>query len=230
MIGAPSFPERQKSAIFAISQARLLETGKSRRAITDFRGFQQRCNGRTGKSNWKAGHKLRKAAVRRSKPAVFGRFRLTSSRLIPPNPARFVSIDLLSRHIVTVPRIEVSAAAGAGQLVDGEAMRPTRYPAEELARMGVRPEDASEITVSGDSMAPTLHDGDRILVDRGQRRPGTRAAIWVIRVDEALRVKRLAGEGRRWRIVSDNPDWPEDLRDKAEVEVLGRVVRLTREF
>ena len=160
-------------------------------------------------------------------------------RLLPEEDrgrlARFFGVDEAvlggpATRLVTVPRIEVSAAAGSGRLVDGEAMRPTRYPAEELARMGVQPEDASEITVSGDSMAPTLHDGDRILVDRSQRRPGARAAIWVIRVDEALRVKRLAGEGRRWRIVSDNPDWPEELRDKAEVEVLGRVVRLTREF
>ena len=109
---------------------------------------------------------------------------------------------------------------------DAVNVERSRYPADELARLGVRVADASEITVRGDSMAPTLRDGDRILVDRGQSVPGRGAAIWVIRVDELLMVKRLTSDGRRWRIVSDNPDWPELVRDKGEVTVIGRVVRL----
>jgi phage repressor protein C with HTH and peptisase S24 domain len=150
--------------------------------------------------------------------------------------ARFFGVDeaLLGgpvAHLVAVPRLDLAASAGAGQLAAGEAVvRRASYPADELARLGIRPDDASEIAVRGDSMAPLLHDGDRILVDRRQRRPGARGAIWVIRLGDLLLVKRLEDAGHQWRIVSDNRDWPDALHDKAEVEVIGRVARLIRDL
>lgn len=158
-------------------------------------------------------------------------------RLLPEEErgrlARFFGVDETvlggpAAALVAVPRLAVAASAGPGRLVEGEAAARARYPAEELARLGVAPGDASEIAVAGESMEPTLHAGDRILVDRGQRRPVARGGIWVIRIGDELRVKRLVGEGDRWRIVSDNPDWPDELRARGEVEVLGRVLRLTR--
>lgn len=75
-------------------------------------------------------------------------------------------------------------------------------------------------------MLPTLHDADRILVDRGQTRPGRKAAIWVIRIGDALHVKRLERDGDQWRIVSDNA--PPELRAVDDVDILGRVVQLVR--
>ncbi|HWK36523.1 S24 family peptidase [Sphingomonas sp.] len=159
-------------------------------------------------------------------------------RLLPEEDrgrlARFFGVDEavlggVSAALVTVPRLDIAASAGPGRTVDGAAaMRPARYPAEDLARLGVRADAASEIAVSGDSMAPTLHDGDRILVDTADRRPDGRGAVWVLRIGESLLVKRLVRAGARWRIVSDNPDWPEELRDRAEVAVIGRVVQVTR--
>lgn len=147
--------------------------------------------------------------------------------------ARFFGVDeaLLggpAQRLVAVPALEVAASAGAGRLVDGEAAALAHYPAETLAALGIAAGDASEIAVEGDSMAPTLCDGDRILVDRRRRRPGAAEAIWVIRLDDTLLVKRLVGEGARWRIVSDNPAWEDVVCDRTAVDVLGRVMRLTR--
>ena len=76
-------------------------------------------------------------------------------------------------------------------------------------------------------MAPTLNPGDDILVDLGDGAERLRDGIYVLRIDEALNVKRLAmyPAGRRFTIKSDNPDYPDwsDCSPDA-VAVVGRVL------
>ena len=89
------------------------------------------------------------------------------------------------------------------------------------------PGQLSIIQVQGDSMAPTLADGDDILVDRGDAGGRLRDGIYVLRMDEALVVKRLAlnPAARTVSIRSDNPaypGWPDC--EPATVDVVGRVV------
>ena len=50
----------------------------------------------------------------------------------------------------------------------------------------------SMIEVSGDSMEPTLGDGDDILVDRSDAAKRVRNGIYVLRFDDALNVERIA--------------------------------------
>ncbi|MFD1787776.1 helix-turn-helix transcriptional regulator [Sphingomonas floccifaciens] len=129
--------------------------------------------------------------------------------------------------IVRVPRLAVSVSAGPGRLVTSEAtVASAGYAAEDLARLGIDATNAAILDVRGDSMLPTLMDGDRILVDRGQRVPGRRGGIWVLRCDDELLVKRLTRDGADWRIQSDNA--PERRAAVESVEVLGRVVELVR--
>ena len=132
-----------------------------------------------------------------------------------------------SATVVRVPRLAVAVSAGPGRYVTTEqAVASAGYAAEDLARLGIAAGDAAILDVAGESMAPTLHDGDRILVDRGQRPIRARQAIWVIRIDDDLLVKRLARDGDAWRIVSDNA--PDRVAPLDSVEILGRVVQLIR--
>ena len=82
----------------------------------------------------------------------------------------------------------------------------------------------SAIAVEGDSMEPTLRDGDEILVDCAPRPP--RDGIHVVRVDGALLVKRLAfGRPGLIVLISDNrPAYDPVELAPAEVEIIGRVV------
>lgn len=129
--------------------------------------------------------------------------------------------------IVRVPQLAVSVSAGPGRLVTGEErVASAGYAPEDLARLGIRADNAAILEVRGESMAPTLLDGDRILVDRGQTAPGARPAIWVLRVDDELLVKRLSRDGTDWRILSDNA--PERRVPVTGVTVLGRVMELVR--
>ncbi|HKR23802.1 MAG TPA: S24 family peptidase, partial [Allosphingosinicella sp.] len=89
------------------------------------------------------------------------------------------------------------------------------------------PEQLSIIRVSGDSMAPTLADGDEILVDRGDGADGLRDGIYVLRIDDALVVKRLAVGPvvGTLSVRSDNPAYPGwPSCDPAAVDIVGRVV------
>ncbi len=86
------------------------------------------------------------------------------------------------------------------------------------------------IRVDGDSMTPTLSDGDDILVDREDGAGRLRDGIYVLRIEDALVVKRLAvGPGGRLSVRSDNdayPGWPDVEPDS--IDVVGRVVWVGR--
>ena len=86
------------------------------------------------------------------------------------------------------------------------------------------------LAVSGDSMYPTLADGDTILVDLTQRSP-SRDGIYIVRFGEFVLVKRLHVDPTR-RLITiscDNTHYP-PLAPVApdDVEVAGRVIWVGR--
>lgn len=138
-----------------------------------------------------------------------------------------------SEHMVSVRRLSVEAAAGLGRMIDGEyAVGKFRFERFWLSQIShARPEELSIITFVGDSMAPTLNDGDDGLVDHSTAGRRVRDGIYVLRRDETLMVKRLAVAPRAGTvtIVSDNPaypTWPDCPIDS--IDVLGRVVWIGR--
>ena len=131
--------------------------------------------------------------------------------------------------LVPVKRITVRASAGPGALVAGEAANPYfGFDARWLKMLtSTTPAKLSIIRVEGDSMAPTLNAGDDILVDPADCAERLRDGIYVLRVDEALVVKRIALHpvGHRVTVQSDNPaypDWPD--YDMDEINCVGRVI------
>lgn len=131
------------------------------------------------------------------------------------------------RAWVAVPRIDAAASAGPGGLVERDLHDGAMQVDPALLRqLRVRPADASMIAVAGDSMLPTLADGDAILVDRGDRR-GVSGAIHVVRHDGVLLVKRLVRGAGGVELFSDNPAYPPIVPDGAP-DIVGRVVWLAR--
>src|SRR3546814_14123691 len=80
--------------------------------------------------------------------------------------------------------------------------------------------------VEGDSRAPTLDEGDDILVDGGDAAARLRDGIYVLRMDDVLMVKRIArapGQGRI-SVLSDNPHYRSwDDLPLAAIQLVRRV-------
>jgi hypothetical protein len=118
--------------------------------------------------------------------------------------------------LISINRHAVAVSAGHGAIVSQELGKPY-FAFDERWLKTLTPSSPSNLSivrVEGDSMAPTLNAGDDILVDLGGAAERLRDGIYVLRIDEALVVKRLALNpmGRRVTVQSDNPaypDWPD---------------------
>lgn len=142
----------------------------------------------------------------------------TPVALSTPEPADFVAI----------PRrdVRLSAGDGAVNLDDAPVLDDIPFTREflrdRLGRSHMR--GLVMVKAAGDSMEPTIGDGDLVMVDTDQRElsPGIFAAL---RSGEAI-VKRLARAGRGVSIISDNPAYPVEHVSGdalADLIVLGRV-------
>ena len=126
---------------------------------------------------------------------------------------------------VYVPKVAAIAGAGASFVVDDEATGLYAFRRAFLEREHIHTQDLVMMMVSGDSMEPLIRDGDTVLVDQTDDSPAD-GKIYVLRIDDALMVKRMEKIPGGWRVKSDNPDRGHyDLRgDELEsLHVFGRV-------
>ncbi|MFC3430823.1 MULTISPECIES: S24 family peptidase [Sphingobium] len=130
--------------------------------------------------------------------------------------------------VVSVPRLSLGASAGPGSLDEDErAAGLMAFDANWLRHLDVRPQKISIIRVDGESMAPTLSDGDEIMVNHDDDAGRLRDGVYVLRLDGVLMVKRVAMGPRRgfFSVLSDNPHYPDWIDiDPALVVIVGRVV------
>lgn len=151
-------------------------------------------------------------------------FGIAESRLGgPPEETRMPS------GFVGVKRHPVMVSAGPGALVTQELGKPYFAFDERWlkALTPSSPANLSIVRVEGDSMSPTLNPGDEILVDLGDLVDRLRNGIYVLRIDEALVVKRIALSPVEGKVTirSDNPaypDWPDC--SLGDINPIGRVI------
>lgn len=128
---------------------------------------------------------------------------------------------------VSVPRIAVEASAGDGSMIDSEAIMDFQpFKAEDIRRLSTDPSNLVVIRVRGDSMLPTLADGDQLLVDLSAGQ-AISDGIYALGVDDVLQVKRLVHRpGFQVRVVSDNVAYPSyDIDPATEgIRIVGRVL------
>ena len=121
---------------------------------------------------------------------------------------------------------DIYASAGGGAENYDVAEAYLHVDEAILERIGVRckTEEIEAINVLGDSMEPTLHEGNVVLVDRTQVQIH-RGGIFVLATPGGLFIKRLQlkADGSL-ELVSDNTMYVPERIDAKQVRVLGKVV------
>ena len=79
------------------------------------------------------------------------------------------------------------------------------------------------VTISGESMAPTLFDGDKVIV-RLTKNPMPGTIVLVLSSEGEMTVKRYKFKDGNPVLLSDNPDYPP--ADTRDCEFVGQVISL----
>jgi phage repressor protein C with HTH and peptisase S24 domain len=140
-----------------------------------------------------------------------------------------VSAQGLANDFVLIPRYDVAASAGAGAIIESDRLVDFLAFKKDWIRrtLALDPQRLAVISAEGDSMRPTIAEGDVLLVDTNITHVRD-SAIYVLQLSGVLLVKRV-----RIRldggvdVISDNPAYPVESvaqRDLDHLEIAGRVV------
>jgi phage repressor protein C with HTH and peptisase S24 domain len=137
---------------------------------------------------------------------------------------------------MAIPSVEVTASMGGGRFVADEVENgePYHFKSSWITHsLRTNPANLRMMHVEGDSMMPTLHDGDVVLVDLGRTLP-TPPGIFVLFDGMGLVAKRLEhipnSDPPRVRIISDNTFYSPYERTAEEIRIIGRVRWFGREM
>jgi phage repressor protein C with HTH and peptisase S24 domain len=128
-----------------------------------------------------------------------------------------------------VERFDLTLSAGPGAAGDNvAALSPIAFRRDWLRSMFLSAKDCVVMSVGGDSMLPTVHDGDLVLVDRKPQQQLSYAYIYALSdIDGQTRVKRIQTLDEGYLLQSDNPNYEVEVRfgdDANRVKIIGRVV------
>lgn len=128
---------------------------------------------------------------------------------------------------------EIDLAYGMGATwTDGVPVteKSISFPTEWVRQFSKSPAEALFFARgAGDSMMPTILDGDIVLVDTMQKTPTMADRIWVLTWGGMGMIKRLRGDPEGGlKLLSDNPSVPPETAYDGEANIIGRVVAIIR--
>ncbi|MGR2836458.1 S24 family peptidase, partial [Vibrio vulnificus] len=88
------------------------------------------------------------------------------------------------------------------------------------------------VWANGDSMEPTIHNNDTLVVHMGRNKPQD-GHIYIFRNEDQLFVKRYQNILGAWRLISDNKIYDKvDIKkeDQHQFEVVGQVVHIAKDI
>ena len=104
-----------------------------------------------------------------------------------------------------------------------EAFRISRQTIKSYIKCSA-PENLKIFRISGDSMEPTVFDGDRLITDTHQTDLNT-SGIYVFKVNNKFNCKRLyLSLDGNLHIKSDNSKYTEEIYKNLNISVIGRVL------
>lgn len=139
-------------------------------------------------------------------------------------------------HMVIIPQFEIRAAAGSGALAPAHEFVHSYFTVDREWLQRMLPSWASSnarvgiLQGAGDSMAPTIDDGDMIMVAGDPPWDAVRrGGVFVVLHHDELRIKRLQYYPKTGDIdlISDNPRYAKETvkaeRAEFELRIIGQV-------
>lgn len=143
---------------------------------------------------------------------------LPLERRVMPSNSDSVSIDIISAN----------PCCGAGSDYDEADTVIGKWimPAKDFRELTYsQPENIKQMRVIGDSMSPTIKDGDYILADTSLNTFEI-DGIYLIRMLNGLAVKRLQSGLNDIKILSDNKKYEPITASTGEVKIIGKVIKI----
>ncbi|MFZ3484182.1 S24 family peptidase [Sphingomonas sp. 3-13AW] len=128
-------------------------------------------------------------------------------------------------HTVGIQHIDLAFGLGATFADSPVEVEVLQFPQQWVETITLSPAELLTWTRGrGDSMLPTIDDGDLVLLDRSQREVKEQDAIWAYTIGDIAAIKRLRVKGDRYQIFSDNPAVAPDEEPIDFVNIVARVV------
>lgn len=135
-------------------------------------------------------------------------------------------------HSDNVDIVSIDFEYGMGATYAVEHVEQTIHSFPRRWLEGITPSPPALLTWTrgkGDSMTPTILDGDMILIDRSQTRVEDQDKVWALATTDGLgMIKRVRVRGGKVIAMADNAVLPDDVYDEDEVRIVGRVVFVGR--
>ncbi|WP_438392026.1 XRE family transcriptional regulator [Caballeronia sp. DA-9] len=201
-----TFVDRLKMAITLVGNASAL----AKRANISQSGLQRYLNG---------GEPTRKILIALAEAAnVSLLWLMTGEGMLSDKPATPTTLTRLPLFNANdVPRKE-------GLLALNGKLSGLAFCRAWLGQHGLDAKELSALYVCGNSMEPTIRNGDTILMDQAQVEISD-GDLFVIKDSGALMIKRMQRQlGNRVRMLSDNPNYAVSDASTSEIEVVGKIV------
>lgn len=147
-----------------------------------------------------------------------------------PGAMRVHAVDDDDPTLTHIPKVKLRLSAG----ITGFEVEPERFdgstttvPTNWMERNGYSRNKLIAITVKGESMEPTLYEGDLVVINTADVNL-VDGAVYAVNYEGDAVVKRLTRDAGQWWLTSDNPDQRRYYRRSCvgnECIVVGRVVR-----
>lgn len=201
-------------------------------------GLKQPSIGRLLSGETKTTRAIRKIAVRLKTSPAFLRGETDDPEPVANDDDLYVPADASSPEAaadklnsVLVPQLEIGYSMGGGSVFeDFQQTDLVPFPRNWLAPM-IKGAFADLFVArgEGDSMMPTLLDGDLVIVDTSQKRIDQQDRLWCLSYGELGMIKRVRQQPDGGiQVLSDNPAVSPFTAYDEEVHVIGRVVWIGR--
>ena len=138
--------------------------------------------------------------------------------------------ELSTEEYLLIPQYDVFGSCGTGTLVGDVTVKGGLvFKRSWLSSLNAKPENLATIYAQGDSMSPTIEDGQVLLVDTADIEPRS-SMVYLLCIDEQLYIKRLVNIFDGWMMRSDNqdknryPDVSLTPERMVNIDIQGRII------